>query len=147
MTREEIDKIKTKIKECAFTKTLKSEDYFMGKEDVDFIRVDTLFEIIDRYADNSDTSGDLISREAAIKALDCDISIMGTVNAQIVAKTIQAFVFKLKRLPSIPQKTGRWIKLDRPWKPWYKCSRCGFKRPYFSNYCPYCGADMREAEE
>ena len=46
----------------------------------------------------------------------------------------------------VPQREGRWID--------GKCNRCGTHAPYWamastyylSEYCPHCGADMREGE-
>jgi len=43
---------------------------------------------------------DLIERQAAIDALNCDITITGRQNAELVAATIGAFVDRIKALPS-----------------------------------------------
>ena len=43
---------------------------------------------------------DLISRQAAIDAINCDITITGRQNAELVAATIGAFVDRIKALPS-----------------------------------------------
>lgn len=54
------------------------------------------------------------------------------------------------------QKHGRWIVCDDLYKTidgrvfdgYRECSVCGEIYPYFPehNYCPNCGADMREVE-
>lgn len=33
---------------------------------------------------------------------------------------------------------------DKPPCKWYSCDYCGFHALSKSNYCPHCGADMRE---
>ena len=52
--------------------------------------------------------GDLISRQAAIDAIHCDITVTGRQNAEVVSKTIAAFVDRIKALPSA-QPEPRWI--------------------------------------
>ena len=45
------------------------------------------------------------------------------------------------------RKKGRWIDAQYPYS---KCSICGEELDtlsYEANYCPNCGADMREGEE
>lgn len=54
---------------------------------------------------------------------------------------------ELERLPPIQPKRGRWINGH--------CSECNEHAPYWcmastyhaSNFCPNCGADMREVSE
>ena len=43
---------------------------------------------------------DLISRQAAIDAIHCDITVTGRQNAELVATTIGAFADRIKALPS-----------------------------------------------
>ena len=43
---------------------------------------------------------DLISRQQAIDAISCDITITGRRNAELVAETIGTFVDRIKALPS-----------------------------------------------
>ena len=43
---------------------------------------------------------DTISRQAAIDAIHCDITVTGRQNAELVAATIGAFVDRIKALPS-----------------------------------------------
>ena len=55
--------------------------------------------------------------------------------------------FGIEQLPSVTQKSGKWLndKDDMP-----TCSKCGYIPPYsaviddyeYSNYCPNCGAKM-----
>lgn len=44
---------------------------------------------------------DYISREAAIDAICCDITVTGRQNAELVAATIRAFADRIKALPSV----------------------------------------------
>ena len=43
---------------------------------------------------------DLISRQAAIDAINCNITVIGRQNAELVAATIGAFIDRIKALPS-----------------------------------------------
>lgn len=59
----------------------------------------------------------------------------------------------VKALEQDPQirPEGRWIPLGN-YDDWgnessYKCSECGEIDTYTDNFCPNCGADMREVEE
>ena len=47
---------------------------------------------------------DLISRQAAIDAISCDITITGRQNAELVAATIGKFADRIKALPSVQQE-------------------------------------------
>ena len=42
-----------------------------------------------------------------------------------------------------PVEHGRWI-FDDPLRADFMCSACLERQIVCSNYCPYCGADMRE---
>ena len=107
---------------------------------------------------------DLISRQAAIDALDGEIEITGRTNAEAVKGYVRLVKDRLERLPSAqPQrKTGRWIIKDNPGTGWYRvtCSECGedvtSTAPcigFYPNakvtwdYCPNCGAKMVEYED
>ena len=90
---------------------------------------------------------DLISRQAAIDALDC----------------INGVEEVLKSLPSVKpkRKTGKWIKPTGMMPPefhgHYECSECGTwaGRPWYkpwsgvvlSRHCPGCGIKMEDANE
>ena len=85
---------------------------------------------------------DLISRQAAIDALDC----------------INGVEEVLRSLPSAqPEpKEGHWILYDKrfPWRTWYKCSECGNYLDFSGvnggrvepHFCPNCGAKMEEKQ-
>lgn len=61
---------------------------------------------------------DLISRQAAIDAIHCEIVITGRENAELVAKTIGEFVDRIKALPSAQPET-----------PCYLGSPCEYQNP------------------
>lgn len=42
------------------------------------------------------------------------------------------------------RKTGKWMNVSDGFIDFYECSQCGKHVDDFSNYCPNCGADMRE---
>lgn len=86
---------------------------------------------------------DLISRQAAIDEIR---------KCRFVVDAIE----KIRGLPSAQPKTGKWIKLTGMMPPEFHghhcCSECGrfanMEPPFgnredLSNFCPYCGADMR----
>lgn len=93
---------------------------------------------------------DLIKREDAIKAVD---AFLGT----------DSIVERIKRLPSADRPQGEWIdeadKYDASFGIHdYRCSNCNsYADEYIGghewytagkpNFCPYCGADMRERKE
>ena len=82
---------------------------------------------------------DLISRQAAIDALEC----------------INGVEDVLRSLPTVQSepKEGHWIQYDKrfPWRHHYKCSECGNYLDFSgvnagrgeANYCPNCGANMK----
>lgn len=95
---------------------------------------------------------DLISRQAAIDALDGEVVVTGKTNAKAVKEYIQEVSDKLKAIPSAevePVKTGKWIHIKKRlirggYVDASECSVC-HKRimPHFKpNYRPNCGARM-----
>ena len=88
---------------------------------------------------------DLISRQAAIDALNGEFTVTGRKNAETIRDYISDVDKKLRELPSA-ERHGRWIYLcglDA-----FECSVCGRQmvRNIF-NYCPWCGAKMDEVTE
>ena len=90
---------------------------------------------------------DLINRQAAIDAVNCDILVTGKENAETVAKTIGLFVDRIKALPSADRPTGEWVD--------GKCNQCGGNAPFWpmasayhkSKFCPDCGAMMKGVDD
>lgn len=84
---------------------------------------------------------DCVSREQALLALTGkNLSNMN------VEESIVLFNKRIKALSSVTptQKTGHWIVGNYH----VKCSVCGEDYPYrVRNYCPNCGARMKEASE
>ena len=46
-----------------------------------------------------------------------------------------------------PRKKGRWLLIDAGYYDYVKCSQCGETLVWGKNFCPNCGADMREGEQ
>ena len=67
-------------------------------------------------------------------------------------EVLEDFEVAIKALEQEPRK-GQWIIVEELQGEWegtkkYACNKCGEKVGVFkSNYCPNCGADMREVEE
>lgn len=83
---------------------------------------------------------DLIDRQAAIDALEWKWAGKVAIDA-------------IKNLPSVKRKKGTWVAVENPnYSPFdcssekiSVCSVCGYAREQHDfNYCPNCGADMRE---
>jgi ribosomal protein L32 len=102
---------------------------------------------------------DLISRQAAIEAVrKCQVKEV-TPAYMLIDKA--GVMTELMMLSSAQPKTGKWIPTQNPqWKAYYhdKCSVCGWwntknavcrdskKKAHSLNYCPNCGAMMKEGE-
>lgn len=100
----------------------------------------TLSEAIEALSDVPDTNvGDMISRQDAIDAIDCDIVITGRKNAELVAETIAVFADRIKSLPSA-EKTGKWIHAYDC--DCFQCNQCGTPSIVAQPYCCICGAKM-----
>ena len=99
---------------------------------------------------------DAISREAAIKA-ECDVCAIGGGydKCQYFMQGCNE-IECIRVLPSVqPSRKGHWIeKEDFNGDTYYDCSECGESfclmegtpTDNLYNYCPNCGADMRESE-
>ena len=77
---------------------------------------------------------DCISRQAAIDAIHCDITVTGRQNAELVAATIGAFADRIKALPSA-QPEQRWIPCSERLPESYECVLCYYgKNDYGLNF-------------
>lgn len=50
-------------------------------------------------------------------------------------------------LTNLFTRKGKWIEASEDWRnqiTWWECSECGTPSSIKSNFCPNCGADMRE---
>ena len=97
---------------------------------------------------------DLISRRAAIKAID---DLPNCYNGYSDTYDKAYIIGVLEELPSVEPKRGKWYD----WSftafdgctVWHRaCSVCGYKRDddnldKDTNYCPNCGAQMERSED
>ena len=97
---------------------------------------------------------ELIDRQAAIDAIKCGALSAATVYGRTDAGRAALYetVKAIKALPSAQPKRGKWIfHIDDlfPEESTQECDQCHEEQPLAcdSNYCPYCGADMREEGE
>ena len=93
----------------------------------------------------------LIDRQAAIDALKPWLNVEGYSEGEV--NMLRAVLYELKTLPAAQpeRKKGLWIYYPKAsgsvtstavyFLP--VCSECGCEHP-IANYCPNCGADMRE---
>ena len=91
---------------------------------------------------------DLIRRSDAIKAIKHISENYTGRGKRDYHPHIDFLVDALKYdVPTIEPKRGEWINVSGSWSPNKKCSVCGeVVHEYNYNFCPYCGADMRERE-
>lgn len=88
---------------------------------------------------------DLISRQAVIDTMDnCYWSIIGDEPPKLDEKTALYVDLKqaVKRLPTVEPKKGRWIICSDGYYPY--CSECNYRPHEMTDYCPNCGAKMKE---
>ena len=78
---------------------------------------------------------DLIDRQAAIDAVSDALKRVFVEHEDVAEKT-------LCKVPSTQpeRKKGKWIV-------YYECPKCGEITKDFTEYCPFCNADMRGEED
>jgi len=124
--------------------------------------VDALEMAISALEQSVDVPTDTISRQAAIDALDGDVTVTGRANADAVLGYANLICDRIKGLPSA-QRKGKWkfekMKhiINGEVRDVMICSECdaGWFRYDISdntvrcipNYCPNCGARMMKGEE
>ena len=96
---------------------------------------DSVLSSCDKETNHAD---EYISREAALTALQ-DSDLFNTTERQLRA---------IRELPAADVAEvvhGRWIWNEEgeiDWEQFYRCSNCGDKEYWESNFCPNCGAKM-----
>lgn len=100
----------------------------------------------------SNSDEDCISRQAVL-ALKTPVDTMTGWSGYMID------ALDVEQLPSIQPnpKTGHWEQFGNSWEDKFKCSECGKEQPKilcgeriignWSDFCPNCGADMRESED
>lgn len=90
----------------------------------------------------SENKGDLISRKFLQTAIH---NYFNGLNHAPTEEDIQRYI---EVAPSVESK-GEWIShYDEEAKEgWYECSCCHSERAFNTNFCPDCGADMREPKD
>ena len=80
----------------------------------------------------------------AVGCQKCDICT-GLYNTETEAITAWNTAMGAKDI-NVPNK-GEWINVSKTaWLPEFQCSKCGEKYTYRHNFCPNCGADMRDED-
>lgn len=142
MTRKEIiDGLKFTVDMFLFD-PVTGEEYKEPRNDMDKTTIDACKGAIELL---EQTDGDLISRESVITMLQkIENSVEDGEGYQF-----NEWVEYVKDIPSA-EKTAEWIDLgfkDEEYGKFGECSNCGVETFLGSNYCPNCGAKMREVEE
>ena len=97
--------------------------------------------ISDKYA-KQEPCDDVVSRQAVNE-------IVNDIRDYISIEGYLAIIERMKKLPSVMQKSGKWIGVN-PMVDTLMCSECGeniISADFKSNYCPNCGARMVESRE
>ena len=92
---------------------------------------------------------DLISRQAAIDALNGEFTITGRENAETIRNYINGVDKRLRELPSA-ERRGRWENIEHAPNGllYATCSVCGRRQTVeTTNYCGNCGSFNGEGEE
>ena len=83
-----------------------------------------------------------------MRLIDADILVQDTIQEYARSKQYRdAIIRMINKAPTIEPKRGEWNKPD-----YGMCSNCHRYAPetengfYLSDFCPNCGADMRERE-
>lgn len=99
-------------------------------------------------------SKDIIYREDAIKAMEQkyqDILRIFKRKVEVGERAIALdMIGCIKSLPSADRPRGEWVYNNEGYVignlcEHYDCGQCGKSVPHKTNYCPNCGADMRES--
>ena len=142
MTREEkqkaIDALKISTPIMAMTPN-KFDDY-----------IKTLNKIADLL--EQEPCEDAISRQAVLDMAEDMTDQFGNKHRVVT----EGLISMLPPVTPKPKK-GHWEQFGNSWEDKFKCSECGKEQPkilcgeriigHWSDYCPNCGADMRESEE
>lgn len=99
----------------------------------------TLSEWIDIIAKYQEVNLDCISRKQAIEVVQN--------RHMMLSKEKVLLINDLEQLPSTQPKRGKWIdKFEETRESLSYCNLCGYPVSYLykTNFCPNCGADMRE---
>ena len=99
---------------------------------------------------------DLISREAALEALDqiryalWEIDIPSPTVPEYIEhhRGVQSVMTRIDEIRSkmemLPSAGGHWEKIgDKTWWGLYECSECHLITSIDYDYCPHCGAKMK----
>ena len=65
------------------------------------------------------------------------------------------YAFDVEQLPSVTQKSGKWIQRETDNTDWWECSECGaviyseheYDMNEYHRFCGRCGAKMVEPQE
>lgn len=100
-------------------------------------------------ANNSEipNSSDTISRA---KAIDIAQKLIVTLDGyEMHNQAVANYCVEITQLPPAQPKTGKWALQSDDYHEYYECDQCGMAVGLddVRNFCPNCGADMREEKE
>ena len=84
-----------------------------------------------------------IEREALLEDIQAAVENGGM--GSIVAGALKRYVTRVPAADVAEVVHGRWIWNEEgeiDWEQFYRCSNCGDKEYWESNFCPNCGAKM-----
>ena len=97
---------------------------------------------------------DLISRQEALEVV---AKVKNNMNIGDITHYTFDLIDAISNLPSAEPKKGKWVDAEfesetidgvKTMVIAFGCNQCGWLNPYGNhyNYCPSCGADMREEQ-
>jgi len=97
---------------------------------------------------------ELIYKQDAIKTIkDADVFVayhekdpIDEAVDEAIRATKRSVIYDIEMLPSaeLERKKGKWLLIDAGYYDYVKCSQCGETLVWGKNFCPNCGADMRQ---
>ena len=102
-------------------------------------------ELIDRGAASDALKNDMASLDHIIKGMSAnDVRLDAYVSQR---NQVNYDICTINSLPAAQPKKGKWKYISDGYVDIYECDQCGKTEDYERNFCPNCGADMRQREE
>lgn len=83
-----------------------------------------------------------------MRLIDGDALIAWIKESQHMTSKMRNIICKVETMPSADRPQGEWVEQEDDYYHYWECSECGMGVGLddIRNYCPNCGADMREGE-
>lgn len=91
----------------------------------------------------------LIDMEDALRRMEKAEHLMHNINGikAVDIGAVRQFFGMLKPVDAAEVVHGHWTYTEVEYEIYMICSECGWDSDFRTNYCPNCGADMRERKD